>query len=90
MQPECNSKVTELQEVVRHIKSQELILEQTEKSDSPEEKTAIEKNINELKFKKNRLNEELIENEENSENTRMKYAIMILLNFGNEEPEYSL
>ncbi|HSA06372.1 MAG TPA: hypothetical protein P5556_04270 [Candidatus Gastranaerophilales bacterium] len=97
MKSTYNSKIIELKQVLSDIKEQELALEELkakkikEQDDSSiKEKTNTEKNILKLKDKKNKLNEELIENEEIFENTKMKYAILILLNFGNDEQEYCL
>ncbi len=90
MQSECSSKIYELQETLRQIKSDKLALEQLKKksyiasdSNTTKRKHDLEQNINKLTAQKNKLNEELIENEEIFESIKMKYAIMLLLNFGN-------
>ncbi len=99
MQSGYNSKIMELQKILMDIKSgrEELMqIELIQKDDLvffnklEKKKKSIEKKTQELIAKKNKLNEELIENDEIFETTRMKYAIMLLLNFGSSEPKYCL
>jgi len=93
MKSDYNSRLIELRRIVKEIKENELALEsfnQDQEGDLLSEKAIIENNLDKLKAKKNELNEELIENDELFETLRMKYAVMILLNYGNNEPEYCL
>lgn len=85
-----NCKVLELQEVLKNIKLQELALEKSGNQIKSSEVIKLEKNISKLKEKKEKLNEELVENEDLSETIRMKYAIMFLLNFGETQSEYCI
>jgi len=82
-----NPKIVELKQVINNIKIQQQALNQIENMINPnvKEKSAIEQNLNKLTFRKDELNEELAENENLSEAIKMKYAIMLLMNFGNIE-----
>ena len=101
MYKEYNLKNFELQKIVRDIKAQKLALEKIEQklnflennnnaNKLLNEKNNLKSNLKNLIDKGNKLNEELIDNEELFETIKMKYAIFLLLKFGDNELEYCI
>ena len=82
-----NPKLVELQQVIQDISTQEQNLTT---NPSTQEKAAIEERLNKLTERKEALNEELADSEDLSEAIKMKYAIMLLMNFGGSDPEYCI
>lgn len=94
-----NSKIIELQGLIRQIRTEKHNLEYVNSKiafmnpDNIEKllrkKRQIEQNIMKLTAKKDLLNDELVDKEQLFETIRMKYAILLLQNIGSSQREHS-
>lgn len=95
MQSGDNSKVIELQGLMRQIRTETSTLEYVNSRISSMNPTNMEKllmkkrqiehNIMNLSVKKDMLNDELVDKEQLFETIKMRYAILLLQNMGNSE-----
>jgi hypothetical protein len=98
MQSGDNSKVIELQGLLRQINTERHTLEHVNSRIASlnasniekllMKKRQIEQNIMKLTAKKDELNDELVDKEQLFETIKMRYAILLLQNYGNPETEH--